>query len=416
VLRGGYGLFYSPMAANDSYLGDVGVFSATTPFVGSNDNGATPFATLANPFPQGLQGPQGSSAGLMAQAGTSLTYNDAHRVLPYTQQWQVDIQRELPGKVLVDVAYVGMLSLKQFESFNLNELPDQYLAQGSAANTQVPNPFVGLFPSTSTLGQGATFTQNRLWVQYPQFTSVTVQGANTGRADYNALQAKVEKRLTHGFTVLGNYTYSKLMVSNITSLVNTRHYRTVASSDVPNVFRVAGMYEFPWKFASKGWSSRLLDKVAGGWSLSGLYVYNSGTPLGISQVNGRPIRLRDAALSGPVSSRLGDQKDAKGNVLNPYFDTTAFLPLSNQYIVSPEPPLFPELRSPASRGLNASLFKTFSFYERFKLQLRADAISLLNRPNFAAPGTNMSSTATFGVIQSDNGGNRTMQCGLRFSF
>jgi hypothetical protein len=84
--------------------------------------------------------------------------------------------------------------------------------------------------------------------------------------------------------------------------------------------------------------------------------------------------------------------------------------------VAPEPPLFPEVRSPPSRGLNLSLFKTFSIYERLKLQFRADAISLMNSPNFAAPGTNMSNPATFGVIQTDNGGNRTMQCGLRLAF
>lgn len=415
VVRGGYGLFYSPMAANDSYLGDVGVFSATTPFVASSDGGATPFATLANPFPQGLQAPVGSSAGLMSLVGTSVTYNDAHRVLPYNQQWQFDVQRELPSQVVVDVAYVGMLSLKQLESFNLNELPDRYLALGAAANTAVPNPYLGIFPSTSTLGQGATLTQSRFWVQYPQFTSVTVQGANTGRATYNALQMKAEKRFSHGLSVLGNYTRSKLLQSDITSLVNTRHYHTVASSDQPNVFRVAGLYELPWKFTSNGWG-RLLNRAAGGWSLSGMWAYASGTAIGISQVNGRPIRLRDASLSGPVESRLGDRKDAKGNVLNPYFDTTAFLPLPNQYTVPPEPPLFPELRNPPSRGVNVSLFKTFALYERLKLQFRADAISLLNSPNFAGPGTNMSNPATFGVIQSDNGGNRTMQCGLRLSF
>jgi hypothetical protein len=415
VIRGGYGLFYSPQAANDSYLGDVGVFSATTPFVASNDGGATPFATLANPFPSGMQSPVGASAGLMAQVGTSLTYNDANRVSPYSQQWQIDVQRELPSNIVVDAAYVGMLSLKQFESFNLNETPDRYLAQGAAANTAVTNPFLGVFPSTSTLGQGATITQSRLWVQYPQFTSLTVQGANTGRAIYHAGQFKVEKRFSHGLSILGNYTRSKILQSNITSLVNTRHYRTVAGSDVPNVFRVAGTYEFPWKFASKGWG-RVLDKAAGGWSLSGMWVYNSGTPMGISQTNGRPIRLRSAAYSGSVESRLGDKKDAKGNVLNPYFDTTAFLPLASQYMVSPEAPLFPELRNPPSRSVNVSLFKTFTLYERLKLQFRADAISLMNSPNFAGPGTNMSNTATFGVIQSDNGGNRTMQCGLRLAF
>jgi hypothetical protein len=415
VVRGGYGLFYSPQAANDSYLGDVGVFSATTPFVASNDGGATPFSTLANPFPQGLQAPVGASSGLLAQAGTSLTYNDAHRVLPYTQQWQFDIQRELPSQIVVDAAYVGMLSLKQFESFNLNELPDKYLTQGAAANNQVPNPFLGVLPATSTLGQGATFAQSRLWVAYPQYTSLTVQGANTGRATYNALQVKAEKRLTHGLSVLGAYTFSKLLASNITSLADTRHYHTVSGSDMPNQFRTAFTYEFPWTFASSGFG-HVLNQAVGGWSFSGLYTHSSGPPLGISQVNGRPIRLRNASLGGSVESRLGDRKDAKGNVLNPYFDTTAFLPLPNQYTVAPEPPLFPELRSPASRGVNISLFKTFKLYERLKLQFRADAISVMNSPNFAAPGTNMSNPATFGVIQSDNGGNRTMQCGLRLAF
>jgi hypothetical protein len=415
VVRGGYGLFYSPMAANDSYLGDVGVFSATTPFVASNDGGATPFSTLSNPFPAGMQQPIGAKTGLMAQVGTSLTYNDPHRVLPYNQQWQFDIQHELPAQVVVDIAYVGMLSLKQLESYNLNELPDMYLQYGAGANATVSNPFLGVFPSTSTLGQGSTVTKNRFWVQYPQYTSLTVQGANTGRADYNALQVKVEKRLTHGFTLLGSYTRSKLLVSDYTSWVNTRSDHTVASSDQPNVFRIAGSYEFPWKFGSGAWN-RFLDKAAGGWSLTGMWVYNSGTPLSVSQANGRPIRLRDASFSGSVESRLGDQKDASGKVINPYFDTTAFLPLPNQYTVSPEPPLFPELRSPASRAVNVSLFKTFTLYERLKLQFRADAINLMNSPNFAAPGTNMSNTATFGVISSDNGGNRTMQCGLRLSF
>ena len=138
--------------------------------------------------------------------------------------------------------------------------------------------------------------------------------------------------------------------------------------------------------------------------------------MSISHVNGRPLRLRNASLSGPVRSRLGDRKDEQGKVLNPYFDITAFAPLASQYTVSPEPPQLPELRNPHSRGLNASLFKIFSFYERFRLQFRADAISLLNSPNFESPGKNMSNAAAFGVIQSDSGGNRTMQCGLRLMF
>jgi hypothetical protein len=91
VVRGGYGLFYSAQSFNTSYMGDLGVFNSTTPFTGSIDNGATPFATLANPFPAGLRQPSGSSAGLMAQAGDSLSYLDGGRVSPYSQQWQLSV-------------------------------------------------------------------------------------------------------------------------------------------------------------------------------------------------------------------------------------------------------------------------------------------------------------------------------------
>ena len=415
VLRGGYGLFYSAASFNTSYMGDVGVFNTTTSVTGSLDNGATPYATLANPFPAGLRQAVGSSVGLMAQAGDSVSFLDSARVSPYSQQWQFGIQHELPSQILVEAAYVGMLSLKQLESFNLNEKPDRYLALGAAENDKLANPFLNAFPATSTLGQGATITQNRLWVRYPQFTSLTVQGANTGRANYHALQTKVEKRLTHGLNVLFTYTWSKLIDNETSSVVNERHYRTVSSNDVPHMLRLVATYEFPWRFAGSGGWNRVMDKVAGGWSLSSFYVYEMGNAQGVTGTNGRPIRLRNSALSGSIENRLGDKRDAKGNVLNPYFDTTAFSPLPTQYMVTPEPPRYGELRSPPTRSLNLSLFKTFPIHERFKLQFRAEATGVSNTPNFDSPGTNLSSPTTFGVIQGA-GGNRVMQGSLRLAF
>jgi len=415
VLRGGYGMFYSGQAFNTGFLADVGVFNATTPLVGSIDNGATPYATLANPFPEGLRLPVGASAGLMAQAGDSLSFFDDRRLSPYNQQWQLSVQRELPAQTLVEAAYVGMLSLKQFESFNLNEKPDQYRALGAAENNRVNNPFVGLFPATSTLGQGATFTQNRLWVRYPQFTSLTMQGANTGRAIYHALQLKVDKRLTRGLSVLWTYTFSKLMDNETTSIVNERHYRAVSAQDQPHVLRLALAYQLPGKFSGAGWN-RLLNQAFGGWALNGYFIHESGTAMEISHSNGRPIRIRNAALSGPVGERLGDRRDPVTRLpLNPYFDINAFAPLANQYVLPPEPPRFAELRTPRTRSLNLSLFKTFPIHERIKLQFRAEATGATNSPNFAGPGTNMSSPTTFGIITSA-GGSRGMQGSLRLMF
>jgi hypothetical protein len=309
-----------------------------------------------------------------------------------------------------------MQSLKQFESFNLNEKPDTYLALGTAENTRVPNPFLNVLPSTSTLGQGSTITQNRLWTRFPQFTSVTIQGANTGRAIYHGLQLKADKRLTRGLSVLWTYTFSKLFDNETTSLINERHYRAVSGNDQTHVMRLAASYSFPWQFAGPGMGKQLLKQVAAGWLLTGYAVAESGTPMSITHANGRPIRLRNAAKSGPVGERLGDQRDpATGRVLNPYFDIDAFQPLANQYVVSPEPPRLHELRAPGTKSLNLSLSKNFPIGERFKLQVRMESTGVTNTPTFSAPGTNMSSLSTFGVITSA-GGSRSMQGSARVIF
>ena len=408
VVRGGYGIFYSTIALNTSFFGALNVYNALTPFVGSNDGGVTPATTLANPFPAGLVQPIGSSIGLMAQVGDTLSIFNDRRVNPYNQQWQFSIQQELPSRVLFEAAYMGMHSLKQIESFNLNEKPDVYLALGRAENNTIPNPFLNLFPATSTLGRGATITQNRLWGRYPQFTTLTLQGANTGNSMYHSLQMKVDKRLSHGFNVLGTYTLARIMDNNTTSIVNQRHYRAVSAFDQRHVLRIASTYQLPLRF--QGWKRAL-----GGWSTGGYYTFNTGVPLSVTQANGRPIRIKNPKLDGPVSSRLGDRRDARGNVLNPYFDITAFQALPDQYTISPEPPALDELRAPRSRSLNLAVFKTFPIHERLRLEFRMEATGVTNTPNFDPPGTNMSQTATFGIITSA-GGNRATQASLRLAF
>lgn len=415
VWRGGYGMFFSGQAFNTGFLADVGVFNAATPFVGTNDGGATPFRTLANPFPEGLRQPIGASLGLLAQVGDGVSFFDERRVSPYNQQWQISVQRQLPLRIVAEAAYTGMLSLKQFESFNLNEKPDRFLALGTAENSRVANPFLGAFQPNSVLGQGATITQSRLWGRFPQFTNATIQGANTGKAIYHALQMKVDKRMTGGLNFLWTYTFSKLIDNETTSVINPRKYRTVSSFDQTHIMRVAATYEFPWRFDQLG-ANRFLRQVAGGWSVSGFFTAETGTPLGVTHPNGRPIRIRNPAKSGPVGERLGDRLDpVTRRPLNPYFDIDAFLPLASQFEITPEAARFDELRAPGTLSLNLSLFKAFPIGERVRVQLRMESSGVTNTPNFAAPGTGMGSLATFGVITSA-GGSRQMQGSLRMTF
>jgi hypothetical protein len=415
VLRGGYGLFYQSQLDNlGGALGAIGTFDAVTPYVGTTDSGATPFTTLANPFPAGFRTATGSTLGLMAQVGDSLSVVNPNRVSPYNQQWQFSIQQELPSHVVVEAAYVGMLSVKELENYNLNDLPDQYLPLGTAQNTAVKNPFLGVFPSTSSLGQSATISQKQLWLLYPQFTSLTLNGMNTGTSTYNALQIRVEKRLSRGLTVTGTYSFSKLMHNNMTSVVNARDYRSIASLDQPNLFRVAFTYDLPGKFNGGGFQ-HVLKQVVGGWAVTGFLSIESGTPLSFTQANGRPIVIADPRIDGPTDQHLGDQKDAQGNILNPYFNTKAFLPLTSQYQASTQVPYISQLRAPGQASLNASAFKNFAIYERMRLELRLEAINATNHPYFGAPGTNMSTAATFGVINSASN-SRAMQGGLKLIF
>jgi hypothetical protein len=417
VIRAGYGLFYSSLLDNlDTQIPVPLTFSTNIPYIGTVDRGATPYTNLANPFPQGVPKPPGNTEGRAALIGDSISPVHHDKVLPYNQQWQFGFQRELPWHSKFEANFIRVLNVKGIESFNLNEKPDVYLSLGTAENVQVDNPFYGRIPATRPLGASARIAQRQLWVRFPQYSGVSVRGFNTSTIVYHALQLNFEKRYSNGLTLLWNHSISKMFDNNITSLINERHYRTISGMDRPHIMNLAFVYEMPFgkqrTWVQNGW----LSHVAGGWSVSGRAYYGSGAPLSISDANGRPIRLYNAAKSGPVKERLGDKVDpVTKEVLSPYFDTKAFQSLPTQFMVSPEPPVFAELRAPSSRGLDLTLMKRFTFRERWNVDLRADAENALNIVNFGAPGTNMASKGTFGVIQTA-GSPRIIQLTLRATF
>jgi hypothetical protein len=418
VLRGGYGMFFSSGIVNQSALVGVASFDAITRYVASTDGNRTPFTTIANPFPNGIVQPTGNTLGLATELGNSITFVDANRVLPYVQQWQFSLQRELPWNTVAEAAYVGVLSLKLPEDFNLNEKPDQFLALGVAENDSVPNPFFGRFPANSTLGSSANTTRNRFWVRFPQFSAVNVVGMNTARSNYHGLQVRLQKRFSQGLSVVANYTNSKTMEYNAASVINERHYRTVSDVDRPQIFRFFATYELPFgrsRAVGSNWNPRL-DHLIGGWEVSGVLKLTSGAPLSVTERRGRPIPVRAIDPGGSVRDRLGDRTNpATGLPLNPYFDTTAFVRLPSDYSITPEPPRLDWLRGPRQRSTNLTLFKTFRFTEDLRMELRGEVNNPTNTPAFDNPGTDMSNPATFGVINEDQGA-RSVQLGLRIRF
>ncbi|HET9786780.1 MAG TPA: TonB-dependent receptor, partial [Pyrinomonadaceae bacterium] len=129
----------------------------------------------------------------------------------YAQQWNVAVQRELTKNMVVEVAYAGSkITHVGIPDTNINQLTASQLALGPALLTRVANPFFGQIPRSSSLGD-PTIPVAQLLKPFPRFTNVTFYRNNVGNTSYNALQAKLEQRFTHGFSFLVSYTRSKLI-------------------------------------------------------------------------------------------------------------------------------------------------------------------------------------------------------------
>jgi len=429
VFRGGYAMFYSPFNELISNQGGVPTFSSSTSYVGTTNSSATAATTIANPFPNGITQPVGTANGTLTQTGSSISFVNPNRVVPYSQQWQFSVQQGLGKGADLQLAYVGMLSLKEFESFDLNELP--LTLNLSTQNNQVANPFFGQLPANTTLGASSTIAQHFLQTAFPQFTSVTEDGVNSGTSTYHALQARYQQRISKQMFVLATYTWSKLERNNVTSLVNKSYYHNalvnyhgISSLDQPHLLRLTMVYTVPRLFAGDGFTRGVLRTALSGWEVSNYFNLESGLPLAITGSNGRPIVQGNPANPGPIKQRLGDIKGSNGNPTNPYFNPAAFVQLPSQYYnvssltpggVSPTPPYRGDIRAPYTDGLNTALMKNFKLRERFNLQVRGEAFNVTNHPTYGSPSTNSSVLGSFGVITGASN-NRQMQVGVKASF
>jgi hypothetical protein len=197
--------------------------------------------------------------------------------LPTTAQWNFDLQRQLPASVLLNVAYVGTRAVKFPSNLQLDTLPDSALALGNGLRTQVANPFYGQI-GVGTLAASTT-AEAQLIVPYPQFTGVTSAADNWANSDYHALQIKVEKRFSKGFSLLASYTYSKLMDyttgvfggetlggGSVQDWNDLKAEYSPSSLDQTHRLIVNGIHNLPFFHAQQGF----VGHVLGGWNLEWL--------------------------------------------------------------------------------------------------------------------------------------------------
>ncbi|HET8549356.1 MAG TPA: carboxypeptidase-like regulatory domain-containing protein [Bryobacteraceae bacterium] len=414
VVRGGYGMFYNSIGVNRTNSVQNG-FSQSTPIQASTNSGLSFQATTANPFPSGLTPAPGASGGLRTSLGQDIRFFSAERKQPYAQRWSVGLQQEVMMGFVIEAAYVGNKAVRLPVDRELNPVPRQYLSTSPVRDqpaitflsASFPNPFFGL---------GPVYTQNisrsQLLRPYPHFGDVRVSEP-IGYSWYHSLQSRVEKRFSHGYTLQMSYTFSKTMEA--TSFLNDSDpflHEVISQLDRPHRFVGSGIWELPFGRGRKWGGSwhRVVNFVAGGWQLNGVYQHQSGEPLGF----GNRIysgRIEDLVL--PADQRSVDHwfvRDPNGRAVA--FNNNSGQQLTNN--IRTLPLRFSQVRGPSQDRWDLSAIKNFMISERAKMQFRAECFNAMNHPNLSNPNTDPTNTA-FGTITGQDSP-RSWQMALKLSF
>lgn len=479
VVRGGAGIYFgmSP-ATNFQYPGSA--FRKTANLFFTNDNFATQSATLANPFPAGFSGPQGTQYGQFANWGyqnpNDLGTTAARDANIY--QWNVGIQRLLPSQIVLGVDYSANRSthLPWAGTNNRSFMTSALLAQIAAAvtptdstctadgcvsnflQTPVGNPFFSMFsagcapspahpcfnePNSNYGDPSGTLPLQTLLNQYPQFNG-DFEGLMLEEASswYNALQVRFQKRTTHHISFEGSYTISKstddssagrnnwvgnLGVGLPQQLDRLSAERSIGGNDTPQRLAAAVVVDLP--IGRKQWiggnMNRAVDAVVGGWSLATIITEQSGQPLALGMSNARlangtqrPQVLCSQFKTGESvhSAALTWQNAAPDAFLN----SNCFGDPGDQ-VPGNAPRYFSGLRTDGLHNTDLNIYKSFVPKEGTRIEVRAEMFNAFNHPRFAPPNTAVGDPL-FGTITSDsvNGtvleNPRSFQFGLRFEF
>ena len=407
VIRGGAGIYYFPYGiAGNNGTG----FSQTTSLVATLDGYRTPSATLANPFPNGIQGPTGSSLGLATNLGKSVTFYDPNPSYAYSARWQLSVQREILPGVLLELGYLGNKAVKMPVDHNFDGIPNQYLSTLPSRDqttidrlsANVTNPFAGLIPGTGL--DGSVVARSQLLRPFPQFTGVTGSAFTDGSSYFHAFEARIEKRFSHGFLLLLNFQKSKLM--EMRSRLNDfdpRLEKRVAAEDRPQRLVASATYDLPFgkgkaKLAD---TNRVVNAIVGDWNINLIYTLQPGTPLGWGNI---------LYLGGPLNL---DPHHVDGA-----FDVSQFNRASAQQLSSnlrTFPSRFANLRQDGVNQVDFSVIKAFRITEKLKMTYRCEFFNSTNRAIFNAPDLSPTSS-TFGRITGQANTPRRIQMALRLVF
>jgi hypothetical protein len=444
IVRGGYGVYYDSLNATATVPNQFG-FSTSTTDVASNNFGLTwnsgnpgaGISPLADPFPVRADGTRFDTAyrnalGAMMVAGTSYTYGNLQQEHPRVQRWRGGIQRELTTDMSIEVDYTGIYTNNEPLTITEDPLPAQYWnttqvrnsALASDLSSQVPNPFyINNFQSLKTSNPqvynrlaavpfftSPTIAKNALLRAYPQMSGLAASNLPMRKVRVHSVDIMALRRFSKGFSL--NFGLSLNRATEWSTILNEYDMGPTQwfTSNNARPYRLSGtgLYQLPFGKGRTWWRQGVLGMIAGGWQVSSSFERQPG-----------------ALLTWPNLFFTGNTDDIKnvpgGQSVNEWFNVNAgfqrnpaLAPASFQARVFL--PYIDGLRGPATQLLNSSIQRNFTFRERWRFQMRLDAINVLNRSHFNPPATDPTST-TFGVITADSAtANRWLTIVARIQF
>lgn len=422
VLRAGYGIFYGPGNATTGLRSSQRFalgFNAA-PSYATLDQGVTPAFNWDGGFPANWPRPpfinptvgNGTSVYMMLPA-------DGRP--PYFQNWSANIQREVPGGMLLDVGYVAVKGTRLGTSLiRPNEVDPGFLYLGNILTQNVNSAAAqaaGIVKPYPTFN-GSVAQALR---EFPQVLDINANSQPNGNSTYHSFQTKLERRMANGITWLGAYTWSKSISDgnvmagggvNGQTAFNRRLEKTISTMDVPHTFAFSGLYELPWgkgkRWATTGFASHL----AGGWSLTGILQYSAGAPLVLTANN--TLGLFNGVLRPDVVSGADRASSFSDPATDRWINPAAF-GIPGAYRFGTSARSYSDLRSPAFLNESFGLLKRTPLGERLMLVFRAEFFNAFNRTVFRGAASNISA-ADFGRISAQANTPRQGQFALRLEF
>ncbi|MEI9975023.1 MAG: TonB-dependent receptor [Ignavibacteriota bacterium] len=444
VVRGSYGILYEGDVFSGYNPTPLGTATSTA-WAGSY----LLSASSVNPWTGIFNWDNGFPTDRYAPATKNLSYGDTSRPgmidpnygsMGYIQQWNFGIQRELPKHVLLDITYLGNkgTGLKVGELEAINQLNPSVLAKyGTALGNTISSAADAAKYGISLPYPGFVGSLAAALRPYPQVngtSTVQVYGAPLGFSVYHSLQVSVNHDFRNGISVLANYVWSKSLSNFDSSFIgdtgapldyyNLKIEKSLSSYDVPQAAKAYITYDLPVGKGKK-WltgAPRAVNAAIGGWQVAGILNYYSGTPITFSS-------------SSPLSSWNGGTNRANvisdDAMLNPSFDSsllqvTGTSGAPNTYLnkanfsqpaaltLGTGAKRYGNARAFPTRNEDVALVKNTRIAERFRFQIRGEALNVFNRHTWGGVSGSVNS-ATFGQVTSVSG-NRQIQVSARLDF